>query len=268
MPAWPTCGCGTTRLPHLRDAYRVITHDTRGYGETVTDAVEFSNRADIAALLDHLDEERAHVVGLSRGGQIALDFTLEFPERVHSLTVAAGGVGGYESPDEGPARHLGRARGDADREELGGPRRLGDRLLGRWPGAVTRPRSRRSARSVHDWILTTYRAEKEEGDAAAARPARRAVGWVSSRPRCSSCYGTLDEPAHVRIDASPGRIGARRAARGLRVGAHDQPRACRSDSTGAPRLPGRAPRGLGRHRALRRVLGGLHGLPRDAILRR
>ncbi len=42
-------------------------------------------------------------MGLSRGGQIALDFTLEFPDRVRTLTVAAGGVGGYESPDEAPS---------------------------------------------------------------------------------------------------------------------------------------------------------------------
>ena len=30
----------------LKDAYRVIRHDTRGFGETETDAVAFSNRAD------------------------------------------------------------------------------------------------------------------------------------------------------------------------------------------------------------------------------
>src|SRR6188508_735794 len=86
----------------LRDAYRVIRYDTRGFGRTETDAVEFSNRADIAALLDHLGEESAHVVGLSRGGIIALDFALEFPDRVRSLVVAAGGIGGYDGGDEAP----------------------------------------------------------------------------------------------------------------------------------------------------------------------
>ena len=87
----------------LKGAYRVIRYDTRGYGETETDAVEFSNRADIAALLDHLGEDAGHIVGLSRGGQIALDFAIEWPDRVRSLTVVAGGIGGYESPDEVPA---------------------------------------------------------------------------------------------------------------------------------------------------------------------
>jgi pimeloyl-ACP methyl ester carboxylesterase len=78
----------------LLDRYRVIRYDTRGYGETETEAVSFSNRADAAAVLDHLGEASAHVVGLSRGAVISLDFTLERPDRVRSLTVAAGGISG------------------------------------------------------------------------------------------------------------------------------------------------------------------------------
>ncbi len=84
----------------LKGAYRVIRHDTRGFGATATDAVTFSNRADIAALLDHLGERSAHVLGLSQGAAIALDFALEYPDRVRSLIVAAGGISGYESPDD------------------------------------------------------------------------------------------------------------------------------------------------------------------------
>ena len=129
----------------LQDAYRVIRYDTRGYGETETEAVSFSNRADIAALLDHLGEESAHVVGLSRGGIIALDFALEFPDRVRSLTVAAGGVGGYESPNERRGG-LGEASSAVGGEGLDGARGLGDRVLGRWAGTSRRPRRRRSAR--------------------------------------------------------------------------------------------------------------------------
>src|SRR5919108_6367792 len=81
----------------FRDEYRVVRYDTRGFGRTETDAVEFSNRADLAALLDHLGETAAHVVGMSRAGSIALDFAIEYPDRVRSLTVAAGGVSGPES---------------------------------------------------------------------------------------------------------------------------------------------------------------------------
>jgi len=93
----------------LRGDYRVIRYDTRGFGRTETDAVEFSNRADIAALLDHLGEASAHVVGMSRAGSIALDFALEYRDRVRSLVVAAGGISGYESPDEADASVFGAA---------------------------------------------------------------------------------------------------------------------------------------------------------------
>jgi len=75
---------------------RVIRYDTRGYGKTTTDSVEFSNRADLQALLDHLEVEQAVVIGCSRGGQIAVDFTLEFPERVRALIPVAAGLGGFQ----------------------------------------------------------------------------------------------------------------------------------------------------------------------------
>lgn len=75
---------------------RVIRYDTRGYGKTTTDSVEFSNRADLRALLDHLEVDRAVVIGCSRGGQIAVDFTLEFPERVRALIPVAAGLGGFQ----------------------------------------------------------------------------------------------------------------------------------------------------------------------------
>ena len=83
----------------FRDDYRVIRYDTRGFGRTETEAVEFSNRADTAAVLDHLGEASAHVVGFSRAGSIALDFALEYPDCVRSLVIGAGGISGFESPE-------------------------------------------------------------------------------------------------------------------------------------------------------------------------
>jgi pimeloyl-ACP methyl ester carboxylesterase len=84
----------------LRDAYRVIRYDTRGFGRTVVEDVPYSNRADLAAVMDHFGAETAHVVGLSRGGQIALDFAVEQPARVRSLTWVAGGVRGLDIEDD------------------------------------------------------------------------------------------------------------------------------------------------------------------------
>lgn len=47
------------------------------------------------ALLRHLGLARAHVVGLSRGGVVAIDFALTSPEALHSLVAAATGVRGF-----------------------------------------------------------------------------------------------------------------------------------------------------------------------------
>ena len=147
----------------LRDAYRVIRHDTRGFGRTETDAVEFSNRADLAAVLDHVGEASAHVVGLSRGAMIGLDFALEFPDRVRSLVFSGGGIGGWESPEqsdasawEEPERLLKAKNWEA----------LADWEMRFWVDGPGQPAGRAEAAvrdRVHGWILDTYRAEKEEG---------------------------------------------------------------------------------------------------------
>lgn len=84
----------------LRDAYRVIRYDTRGYGKTRVEDVPYSNAADVAAVMDHFGAQSAHLVGLSRGAQIALDFAVNEPARTRSLTWVAGGVRGLEVPDD------------------------------------------------------------------------------------------------------------------------------------------------------------------------
>lgn len=80
----------------LSKQYRVLRYDTRGFGESVTESVSFSNRADLLALMDHLKIERAVIVGNSRGGQIAVDFALEHPSRVSGVVFVAGGLSGFD----------------------------------------------------------------------------------------------------------------------------------------------------------------------------
>ena len=177
----------------LRDAYRVIRHDTRGYGETETDAVSFSNRADIAAVLDAAGETFAHVVGLSRGGQIALDFALEFPERVRSLVVAAGGVGGFESSmgsDEETFAEPDQLMEAKDWD------RLADWETDFWVEGPGLPRGRVDSATrakVHDWILSNYLAEKEEGQPIVLDPPAN-LRLAELRAPLLVMYGTLDEP--------------------------------------------------------------------------
>jgi pimeloyl-ACP methyl ester carboxylesterase len=75
---------------------RVVRYDYRGFGESTTEDVDFSNRADLIAVLDALDVTRAALVGNSRGGLIAFDTAIEFPERVVAAVGVGASVGGFD----------------------------------------------------------------------------------------------------------------------------------------------------------------------------
>lgn len=70
--------------------YQVLLHDFLGQGRSDKPAHGYSlggHCQDLLALLDHLQVEKAHVVGVSYGGEVGLLFAASYPERVQSLTV-------------------------------------------------------------------------------------------------------------------------------------------------------------------------------------
>lgn len=76
----------------LATHYRVLAFDNRGAGRTDKPDEPYSvtqMAADTAGLMKALGIERAHVVGMSLGGRIALDLALEHPERVRSLILVS-----------------------------------------------------------------------------------------------------------------------------------------------------------------------------------
>jgi pimeloyl-ACP methyl ester carboxylesterase len=82
----------------LSRRYRCIAYNARGYppSDVPEDPAAYSQaRAveDAIAVLDALDVERAHVVGLSMGGFATLHLGLRQPGRARSLVVAAAGYG-------------------------------------------------------------------------------------------------------------------------------------------------------------------------------
>ena len=86
------------QLRHFGQRYRAIAYNARGYppSDVPEDVRKYSqNRAadDIAAVLDHLQLNRAHVVGLSMGGFATLHFGFRHAPRARSLTVAGCGYG-------------------------------------------------------------------------------------------------------------------------------------------------------------------------------
>ena len=89
------CSMWGAQVEYFAPRYRVVRYDTRGYGQTTMDDVEFANHADAAAVLDHLGIAKAVLIGCSRGGGIAIDFTLEYPQRTLALVTVASGPAGF-----------------------------------------------------------------------------------------------------------------------------------------------------------------------------
>jgi pimeloyl-ACP methyl ester carboxylesterase len=76
--------------PSLAGRYRLITYHRRGHGGSsrTPGPTSMAQQADdCRALLRHLGVARAHVVGHSFGGCIALQLALDAPEVVHSLAL-------------------------------------------------------------------------------------------------------------------------------------------------------------------------------------
>jgi pimeloyl-ACP methyl ester carboxylesterase len=68
--------------------FQRIRYHRRGYGESGGPAGDFDMQAaDIVALLDHLEVDRAHLIGHSEGAMIALVLAATHPDRVRSLAL-------------------------------------------------------------------------------------------------------------------------------------------------------------------------------------
>ncbi len=84
----------------LAVSHRVIAPDLPGFGGSTRVVSDYSVRAHAAwmmQVLDSLDVPRAHVVGFSMGGGVALEMASGFPDRIASITLlSAIGVQEYE----------------------------------------------------------------------------------------------------------------------------------------------------------------------------
>lgn len=78
--------------------FHVVRYDIRPFGESSAPEEAYNVPDDLLRLLDHLKIDRAHLIGHSFGGGVALDFTLQHPDRVSSLTLAAAAPSGFVPP--------------------------------------------------------------------------------------------------------------------------------------------------------------------------
>jgi 3-oxoadipate enol-lactonase len=83
--------------PLLASRHRTLAFDNRGIGRSDVPQGPYPiavMASDVAAVLDAAGIESAHVFGVSMGGMIAQEFTLQYPARVRSLILGCTAAGG------------------------------------------------------------------------------------------------------------------------------------------------------------------------------
>ena len=80
-------------------SYRVVRMDVRGFGKSADVSGPYQSHEDLHGLLEALGIPRAHLVGLSLGGRIAIDFALTYPNMVSSLVLIGPGLSGFPWSD-------------------------------------------------------------------------------------------------------------------------------------------------------------------------
>ncbi|MEW6364515.1 MAG: alpha/beta hydrolase [Acidobacteriota bacterium] len=78
-------------LPHVFPEFDVILYDYLGQGESSDPDIPYSlpdMAGYLTAILDHLGIEKVHLMGISYGGFVAIEFARLFQERLHTLVLS------------------------------------------------------------------------------------------------------------------------------------------------------------------------------------
>lgn len=79
------------QTPVLSQHYRLLLYDCRGQGQSDHPDGPYTmelHADDLAALLEHLGVESAHIAGISYGGEVAQAFALKYQEMIRTLILA------------------------------------------------------------------------------------------------------------------------------------------------------------------------------------
>ena len=107
-----------------KDGRRVIAFDNRGHGESgkLYDAADYEigiMAADIVALMDHLNIERADVMGYSLGSRMTAELARREPQRLRSAILGGIGIGLIEGG--GPGENVAQALEAASLDDVTDP---------------------------------------------------------------------------------------------------------------------------------------------------
>jgi aminoacrylate hydrolase len=79
-------------IPAFAQKYQVVLHDHRGTGQSSRSRIHYNvdqMTDDLLAVMNHLEIEKAHLVGHSTGGAIGQTLAAKHPERLISLVIYA-----------------------------------------------------------------------------------------------------------------------------------------------------------------------------------
>ncbi|MFD4638226.1 3-oxoadipate enol-lactonase [Lentzea sp. NPDC058436] len=158
-------------VPALEEHFRVVRYDTRGHGRSPVVPGPHTIDAladDLVGLLDELEIEKAHLVGLSLGGMTALRVAARNPDRVDRLAVLC------------TSAHLGPAANWTDRAAL--VRAEGTQAVAR---AV-----------IQRWFTPAYQDHERWEAMVAATPAEGYAG-------CCEAIAAMDQRADLHRITAP-----------------------------------------------------------------
>jgi len=138
------------QLPALAPRFRLLRYDLLGHGESVKppgpyDLARFVDQ--LCGLLDHVEIERAAVVGFSLGGMINRAFAIAHPDRVSALAI-------LNSVHGRTRAEAAAVRARVDQAAEGGPEATVAAALERWftPGFAAR--APEVLDRVRRWVLS------------------------------------------------------------------------------------------------------------------
>jgi len=94
------CRMWNDQLNAFAARYKVVRYDVRGFGRSPNPAGTYTDYKNLHDLLTYLRIKKAHIVGMSNGGRIAIDFALAYPEMVNKQILVASAVSGWAISEE------------------------------------------------------------------------------------------------------------------------------------------------------------------------
>lgn len=90
----------------LSKDYQIICYDQRGYGKSDLPTKNYSPNADLLTLLDSLKIEKANFVGICMGALHAMEFAIEYPDKINTLAVSGISFLNWKYSDDVKKKHI------------------------------------------------------------------------------------------------------------------------------------------------------------------